>query len=76
MWHLGNVPEYEEVVFLSSVPTVCLIENPAQQGERAEACGESVKSWETLVCLHSVSKRSRRISDERNFSLLSCLLLP
>lgn len=28
MWHLGNVPENEEVVFLSYVPTLCLMAKP------------------------------------------------
>lgn len=32
----------------------------AQRGKTRDACGESVKSWETLVCLHSVSKWSRK----------------
>lgn len=44
-------------------------------GKTTEANGEPVRSQETLVCLHSGSKRSKK-SQESICSLLSCLSLP
>lgn len=82
MWHLGNVPECEGLVFLSNVPTACLIAKPADSalqhsGEKQKKLVVNLlragKHWS--VCIQ-LANGQEKFSEESIFSLLSCLSLP